>query len=140
MAPVPIEELADHWLETGIIVWERFDRVSPELRMGEEGDGVHWLQSSLAELHFYEGPPSGTFDEKTVVALTGFQRENGLISDGVAGALTQIALYGQIDRYPVPRLSAGGDTSQSAPPASPTPTSIAAPGGTGATPQSGDRG
>jgi len=140
IATVPIEELADHWLETGIIVWERFDRVSPELRMGEEGDGVHWLQSSLAELHFYEGPPSGTFDEKTVVALTGFQRENGLISDGVAGALTQIALYGQIDRYPVPRLSAGGDTSQSAPPASPTPTSIAAPGGTGATPQSGDRG
>lgn len=136
---VPIEELADHWLETGIIVWERFDRVSPELRLGEEGDGVRWLQSSLAELHFYEGPPNGTFDEKTLAALARFQQENGLVSEGVAGALTQIALYGQIDRYPVPRLS-GEITSQTGPASSPAPTSIAAPGRTGATPQPGDRG
>lgn len=102
---VPIDELTEHWLETGIIVWERFDRVPELLKMGEEGRGVLWLQRSLAELHFFEGQPSGIFDGHTLVALTRFQRERGLVSDGIAGPLTQIALYGQLDRYPVPRLS-----------------------------------
>jgi len=102
---VPIDELTAHWLETGIIVWERFDRVPEFLKMGEEGGGVLWLQRSLAELRFFEGRPSGTFDGNTLDALTRFQRTNGLVSDGIAGPLTQIALYAQLDRYPVPRLS-----------------------------------
>jgi general secretion pathway protein A len=123
---VPIDELVAHWLETGIIVWEKYNQVSQVLTMGEEGQGVLWLQRSLAELHFFEEQPTGTFDSKTLVALTRFQRESGLVSDGIAGALTQIALYAQIDRYPVPRLSRD-DTSQSWPAASTELPSAASP-------------
>ena len=132
---VPIDELAEHWLETGIIVWERFDRVAEELRMGEKGRGILWLQRSLAELHFFEARPSGTFDGVTLAALTRFQRKNGLVSDGIAGPLTQIALYGQLDRYPVPRLS--GDEPARARSASST---IPTPSRVGVTESSGDRG
>ncbi len=119
---IPVDELADHWLETGIIVWERFDGDPGRLEIGEEGRGVLWLQRSLAELHFFEGRPDGTFDDDTLAALTRFQREHGLVSDGVAGPLTQIALYGQLDRYPVPRLSRDEPTrSRLASPRAPSP-------------------
>ena len=132
---VPIDELAEHWLETGIIVWERYDRVPELLKMGEQGRGVLWLQRSLAELHFFEGRPSGTFDGNTLVALTRFQREQGLVSDGIAGPLTQIALYGQLDRYPVPRLSRD-ESSRSRPAVSPIPF----PNRAGIAENTGDRG
>jgi hypothetical protein len=102
---IPVDELADHWLETGIIVWEQFDGPPGLLEKGEEGRGVLWLQRALAELHFFEGRPNGIFDSDTLAALARFQRQTGLVSDGIAGPLTQIALYAQLDRYPVPRLS-----------------------------------
>ncbi len=102
---VPINELAAHWLETGIIVWEQFDPIPYLIQQGEEGGGVLWLQRALTELRFYEGSASGIFDGNTLAALTRFQRKRGLVADGIAGPLTQIALYGQLDRYPVPRLS-----------------------------------
>jgi general secretion pathway protein A len=119
---IPVDELADHWLETGVIVWERFDGDPGRLEIGEEGRGVLWLQRSLAELHFFDGRPDGTFDDRTLAALTRFQRDHGLVSDGVAGPLTQIALYGQLDRYPVPRLSRDDPTrSRLASPLTPSP-------------------
>ncbi|HIE94879.1 MAG TPA: peptidoglycan-binding protein [Acidobacteria bacterium] len=118
---VPTAELTEHWLETGIIVWERFDRVPQLLKMGEEGRGVLWLQRALAELHFFDGRPNGIFDGNTLAAVTRFQRERGLVSDGIAGPLTQIALYGQLDRYPIPRLSSNGSF-RARPTSFPTPT------------------
>jgi hypothetical protein len=132
---VPIDELAEHWLETGIIVWEQFDGPPGLIQKGEEGRGVLWLQRVLAELHFFEGRPNGTFDANTLAALTRFQRENGLVSDGVAGPLTQIALYGQLDRYPVPRLSSDGPSH-----ARFDSPRIPSSGRTDAEPNSGDRG
>lgn len=104
---VPIAELEDRWLETGIVVWERFEPVPPLLGQGDEGGGVIWLQRALAELRLYTGPVSGSFDAATRAALLRFQRERGLAADGIAGPLTQIALYASLDRYPVPRLSQG---------------------------------
>lgn len=129
---IPVDELTDHWLETGIIVWERFDGDPGRLEIGEQGRGVLWLQRSLAELHFFEGRPDGTFDDDTLAALTRFQREHGLVSNGVAGPLTQIALYGQLDRYPVPRLSRDEPTRpQLASPRAPSPGRDAAAQGPG---------
>jgi len=104
---VPIAELEDRWLETGLVVWERFEPVPPLLGQGDEGGGVIWLQRALSELRLYTGPVSGSFDAATRAALLRFQRDRGLVADGIAGPLTQIALYASLDRYPVPRLSQG---------------------------------
>ena len=104
-ATVPVDELERHWLESGLIVWERFERVPPVLRPDDDGDGVLWLQRALAELRMSDAPPSGEYDETTSAAVGRFQQERGLVADGVAGPLTQIALYAYLDRYPVPRLS-----------------------------------
>lgn len=111
---ISIDELRAHWLETGLIVWERFEPVPNILGRNDEGEGVLWLQRALAELRFYDGSPTSRFDAETTEALRRFQSTRGLIADGVAGPLTQIAIYGRLARYPVPRLSrADGRTASS---------------------------
>ena len=70
----------------------------------------------------------------TSEAVRRFQSEAGLVADGVAGPLTQIALYGGLSRYPVPRLSAaaleGTDLSRS-PEGAPAADLVAETGGRG---------
>jgi hypothetical protein len=103
---IPIDEFEGHWTDTGIVVWERFERIPDTLTRNDRGGAVIWLQRALAELLFYREQPTGRFDKATADALERFQREQGLVADGIAGPLTQIALFGQLERYPVPRLSA----------------------------------
>jgi len=105
---VPVEELATYWRETGIIVWERFEPVPSILSRDDEGQAVLWLQRALAELRFLEVAPTSRFDGETQAAVRRFQADRGLEADGVAGPLTQIALYAGLGRYPIPRLSAQG--------------------------------
>ncbi len=102
---VAIDELEAHWLETGIIVWERIEPVPSLLASDAQGAGVRWLQNALAELRFLDGAATGRYDDATREAVARFQRDRGLVADGIAGPLTQIALYAQLPRYPGPRLS-----------------------------------
>jgi len=52
------------------------------------GDDVVMLQERLLELGFDPGRPGGVFDEQTEHALRRFQREYGLIPDGLCGPAT----------------------------------------------------
>ena len=56
------------------------------------GDDVAALQERLAELGFDTGRVDGVFGRQTEAALRGFQREYGLVSDGVCGPSTLRAL------------------------------------------------
>lgn len=56
------------------------------------GDDVLTLQERLAELGFDPGRPAGVFDDQTDQALRRFQREYGLVADGVCGPATLRAL------------------------------------------------
>lgn len=56
------------------------------------GDDVAALQERLAELGFDTGRVDGVFGVRTEAALKGFQREYGLVSDGVCGPATLRAL------------------------------------------------
>lgn len=100
-------ELEPRWLEAGILVWKNHESLAPRVERGGEQASVRWLQTALAELRYFDGKANGLFDAQTADALRDFQSANGLIEDGVVGPLTQIALYAQLDRYPVPRLSLG---------------------------------
>lgn len=109
---VSLAELEAHWLETGVLVWERFEAMPTMLGEGAEGPAVRWLQDGLTDLHFLDTAPTSRFDAATAAALRRFQSDRGLVPDGVAGPLTQIALYAALDRYPVPRLSRGTGASR----------------------------
>jgi N-acetylmuramoyl-L-alanine amidase len=52
------------------------------------GDDVLALQERLLELGFDPGRPGGVFDEQTEQALRKFQREYGLVPDGMCGPAT----------------------------------------------------
>jgi N-acetylmuramoyl-L-alanine amidase len=52
------------------------------------GDDVLALQERLLELGFDPGRPGGVFDEQTDQALRRFQREYGLVPDGLCGPAT----------------------------------------------------
>jgi N-acetylmuramoyl-L-alanine amidase len=52
------------------------------------GDDVVVLQERLLELGFDPGRPAGVFDEQTERALRRFQREYGLVPDGLCGPAT----------------------------------------------------
>lgn len=56
------------------------------------GDDVAALQERLAELGFDTGRVDGVFGHRTEAALKAFQREYGLVSDGVCGPATLRAL------------------------------------------------
>ncbi len=52
------------------------------------GDDVVTLQERLSELGYNAGRPGGVFDEQTEKALRRFQREYGLLPDGLCGPAT----------------------------------------------------
>jgi N-acetylmuramoyl-L-alanine amidase len=56
------------------------------------GDDVFALQERLLELGYDAGRPDGIFGPQTEQALRGFQRDYGMIADGVCGPATMRAL------------------------------------------------
>lgn len=63
------------------------------LNLNASGAEVTRLQNALLALG-YTVNVTGTYDSTTKSAVVSFQKSNGLSADGVAGALTQGALYG----------------------------------------------
>ncbi len=104
---VEADHLASHWTGEAHIFWRDLEGLPALLAPTQRGDGVRWLQSSLVELGYLSGDPSGYFDPGTARALRAFQDEFTLESDGQVGPLTKMALYRALPRYPIPRLSDG---------------------------------
>lgn len=64
---------------------------SRTLRKGYSGTDVKELQELLLELD-YETPNDGHYDDKTIIAVKEFQKDNNLVVDGLAGKKTFAAL------------------------------------------------
>ena len=62
------------------------------LALGATGTAVKTMQKALKALG-YNVSADGNFGAQTKIAVTAFQKLNGLTADGVAGALTQEKLY-----------------------------------------------
>lgn len=58
------------------------------LRLRTRGDDVIELQSKLTILGYKPGPIDGIFGLKTSSAVIQFQKDNGLVSDGIVGPIT----------------------------------------------------
>ena len=61
-------------------------------RLGSRGDEVRAIQQKLYNWGYLEDKPDGIFGERTRAALIWFQRQNGLVADGIAGPATLAAL------------------------------------------------
>lgn len=63
------------------------------LRSGSTGDAVSSLQERLKVLKYYTAAVDGSYGKGTVSAVKAFQKKAGLSADGIAGPLTQAAIY-----------------------------------------------
>lgn len=68
--------------------------LSRTLKKGYTGDDVKLVQQLLTDLKYYAGGISGVYDDATIAAVKAFQANNGLLSDGLAGAKTYAVLQG----------------------------------------------
>lgn len=64
-----------------------------KLVRGKTGKQVTNLQNVLAAYGYYEGKANGKYDDKTIAAVTAFQKKNELTADGVAGETTVALLF-----------------------------------------------
>jgi general secretion pathway protein A len=85
-------------------VWRNFEALPDGLALGATGDAVTWLQSALAELGFYTADVQGRFDEATRDAVSLFQQNRGIPSDGRVDARTVMSIYEALPRYATPNL------------------------------------
>lgn len=58
------------------------------LAPGASGDKVRDLQARLAQLFWYDGAVTGTYDDKTTAAVSGFQAKRGLPASGTVDQAT----------------------------------------------------
>lgn len=66
--------------------------VSALSKMGSTGSEVSQIQSALKEWGYYNGAVDGIFGTATRNAVIAFQKANGLVPDGIAGAKTLAAI------------------------------------------------
>jgi murein L,D-transpeptidase YcbB/YkuD len=55
----------------------------------------------------YSKPLTGVYNADTLSAVTQFQSLTGIEQDGIVGGQTLMLLYRSVDRFRVPRLTAG---------------------------------
>ena len=79
------------------------------LRKGDEGPDVVTLQQALAELGYLTGAADGNFGTGTQTAVKKFQQDRGLDADGIAGKMTQEALFAEASVTPIPDATVGPD-------------------------------
>ncbi|XZF65435.1 MAG: peptidoglycan-binding protein [Gloeotrichia echinulata DVL01] len=62
------------------------------LKLGSTGSDVETLQTQLKELGYYNGEVDGQYRANTKIAVSEFQKAQGLLADGIAGRTTQESL------------------------------------------------
>ena len=93
LTPTPLPQMPDSvWAE---VVNPAEPTPEPPLSSGSRGEKVEELQKRLQALGYYDGEIDGQFGPGTKGAVVDFQKNNGLDTDGLAGAETLNLLYSQ---------------------------------------------
>lgn len=72
------------------------------MKLGASGDRVVKVQRRLQELGYFKSKATGYYGSQTQYAVQHFQRNNGLVADGVIGRKTQEALVQTYPETPKP--------------------------------------
>lgn len=78
-----------------------------ELKMGDEGDDVLFLQIRLDDLRYFDASLDGRYGKETEEAVRQFQEDNGLEATGIADVRTQILIAAT--QYRLLRYGSTGD-------------------------------
>ncbi|TMW73394.1 peptidoglycan-binding protein [Alteribacter natronophilus] len=84
------------------------------LRQGDRGDAVLALQEDLKQLGYYNGKLDGVFGPVTHRSITDFQREQGILTDGLAGPQTYGKIHGRLQGAQETAVASASSGSESA--------------------------
>ena len=82
--------------ESSVAVPDEPVAFSKKLKSGSKGKLVKSMQQRLAELGYYEGPISGSFQKYTTRAVKALQTQNGLESTGVVDETTWNLIFNDV--------------------------------------------
>ncbi|HYB21589.1 MAG TPA: AAA family ATPase [Thermodesulfobacteriota bacterium] len=100
-------EMEKYWSGQGFILWKDSLNLLTRIYPGRRGAEVKQLQELLREAGNSGSPLTGVYDSETLSAVKEFQMSKGIKQDGIIGDQTLMFLYRSIDRFEVPRLTAG---------------------------------
>jgi general secretion pathway protein A len=99
------DELEQIGLNVALIPWIDFASIGYVAVPGSRGENVRRLQFLLGLTGCLEVPTNGRYNPASIDCIKSFQREHGLVVDGLVGPRTLIMLYQAAGAYDVPRLS-----------------------------------
>jgi general secretion pathway protein A len=101
---VTVQDLEAHWKGHYQLLWRASPNGYTIIKPGSRGPGVIWLTKYLLAAGVKSVQVHDTYDEDVIAAVRGFQRDHGLVADGIAGRQTLIQLNSVNDKS-IPRLS-----------------------------------
>ena len=98
-------DLRDIWFGAYVMLWQTPPKYAGSLREGDNHPTVRWLHQRLLEIQpeFDLGNAQTYFSAELRDAVMEFQRQEGLLADGVVGPLTWIRLSDRLN-LPAPKL------------------------------------
>ena len=87
------KHLRDVWFGRYVVLWQTPPGYRGSLREGDEHSSVGWLRAQLANVvAIAPSPVANRFDSSLHDAVTTFQQQEGLLTDGIVGPATWIRL------------------------------------------------
>lgn len=93
LSALTVDELLALQNQINQLLTEKGYRLYTEISHGDKGDHVTRLQERLTELGYFSGKISGKYDTETEKAVKQFQKNNGLVSSGMATQELQELLF-----------------------------------------------
>jgi general secretion pathway protein A len=108
LATVALDELERHWLGAYRLLWRKPPSGAALIGPGQRNSDVRWLREQLVRVTGVadDADEPAHYDEDLVERVKNFQRAQGLLADGIAGARTLIALNNADPTAKVPLLDA----------------------------------
>lgn len=105
---VPLADISPHWSGDYVLLWRPPPGGRSVLAPGSRGPAVAWLRQHLGEAADDSNTRPAQFDPDLLRRLKAFQLAEGIVPDGIAGALTLARLDQRLDKS-LPRLSRDDD-------------------------------
>jgi general secretion pathway protein A len=99
------KELERIGIGMALLPWIDFASIGYVAVPGMKGENVRRLQFMLGLAGCADIPTNGRYDASSINCVKNFQREHGLVVDGLVGPRTLILLYQAAGAYNMPRMS-----------------------------------
>ncbi|MBW2512142.1 MAG: AAA family ATPase [Deltaproteobacteria bacterium] len=92
-------------MRMAMVPWVDFAEIGNVAAPGTSGENVRRLQFLLGLAGCVDVPTNGRYDSRSIKCVKSFQRDHGLVVDGLVGQRTLILIYQVAGAYDMPRLS-----------------------------------